>query len=129
MRPVDVTIFNAQKVWYSLYGKKKAARRPHFKVGDTVRLVRKKNIFAKGYDESWTEEVFTVAKIVPSRPHAYKLKEYDGSDFKDYFYEEEFQKVKKPFVFRIEKILKQRRVWGGQRQYYVKWWGYPHKVY
>ena len=127
MRPVDVTIFNAQKVWHTLYDKKKAPKRPRFKVGDTVRLVRKKNIFEKGYDESWTEEVFTVAKIVPSRPPSYKLKEYDGSDIKGSFYEQELQKVKKPSVFRIEKILKQRRVRGGRRQYYVKWRGYPHK--
>ena len=129
-RPVDVTATNAQRVWHTLYDKKLRShtrQRPKFKVGDTVRLARKKNLFEKGYEEGWTEETFTVYKVVPSKPYAYRLKEYDGTKIKGSFYEQELQKVRKQTVFRIEKILKTRNTRRGVREHYVKWRGYPHK--
>src|SRR3981189_2970277 len=33
-------------------------------VGDIVRLSKAKNVFEKGYSPSWTEEVFTVTKVL-----------------------------------------------------------------
>ena len=35
----------------------------NLKVGDLVRISKYKNIFAKGYTQSWSEEVFVVCKI------------------------------------------------------------------
>ena len=34
-----------------------------FKVGDRVRISKYRNIFAKGYMPSWSEEVFVISKI------------------------------------------------------------------
>ena len=34
-----------------------------FKIGDTVRLSKYKNIFAKGYVPKWFEDVFVIKKI------------------------------------------------------------------
>ena len=36
---------------------------PKFKVGDHVRISIYKNIFANGYTQNWSEEVFAVNKI------------------------------------------------------------------
>ena len=36
---------------------------PTFKVGDRVRISKYKNNFAKGYTQSWSEEVFIITKI------------------------------------------------------------------
>ena len=77
---------------YEPFCTRKSPRRlPRFKVGDHVRLTRAKNVFEKGYEENWTEEVFTVTKVVLSRPPVYKLKEYDGTKVKGTFYEQELQ--------------------------------------
>ena len=37
--------------------------KPKFKVGDHVKISECKNIFAKGYTQNWSEEVFVVSKI------------------------------------------------------------------
>ena len=34
-----------------------------FKIGDNVRISKCKNIFAKGYILSWSEEIFVIKKI------------------------------------------------------------------
>ena len=36
---------------------------PKFKTGDIVRISIYKNIFAKGYTSSWSEEVFVIKRI------------------------------------------------------------------
>ena len=36
---------------------------PTFKVGDRVRISKYKNNFAKGYTQSWSEEVFIITEI------------------------------------------------------------------
>ena len=41
---------------------------PKFKVDDRVRISKYKNIFAKGYTQGWSEEVFVVSKIKDSVP-------------------------------------------------------------
>ena len=35
---------------------------PKFKIGDIVKILKYKNIFAKGYTPNWSEDVFVVKK-------------------------------------------------------------------
>ena len=35
---------------------------PEFKIGDTVRIPKYKNIFAKAYTPNWSDEVFVIKK-------------------------------------------------------------------
>ena len=72
---------------------------PKFKTGDTVRISKCKNIFAKGYVANWPEEVFLIKKVKSIVPWAYFF-----SDFKD-------EKVKKVINRKGYKL-------------YVKWKGY-----
>ena len=64
-----------------------------FKVGDKVRITKYKNIFAKGRDENWTREIFTVSDINSTNPITYKLVDKDGENIHGSFYPEELQKT------------------------------------
>ena len=81
--PERVTQINAQEIWHRLYGKdfvKRSAQvRFKFKVGDKVRISKKKGTFEKGYLPNWTEEVFSIAQRLRRIPPVYRLKEYDGT--------------------------------------------------
>ena len=41
---------------------------PKFKVGDSVRISKCKNISAKGYTPNWSEEVFAISRIKNTVP-------------------------------------------------------------
>ena len=55
MKPIDVESVLINFV----SGEKK----PKFKVGDHVTILRYKNIFAKAYAPNWPKEVFVISKI------------------------------------------------------------------
>ena len=46
---------------------------PKFKVGDHVRISKYKNIFAKGYTSSWSEEVLVIREIKKTVPWTYVI--------------------------------------------------------
>ena len=46
----------------------------NLKVGGLVRISKYKNIFAKGYTQSWSEEVFVVCKIKNTVPWTYVIR-------------------------------------------------------
>ena len=41
---------------------------PKFKIGDIMRILKYKNIFAKGYVPNWSEEVFVIKKVKSTVP-------------------------------------------------------------
>ena len=128
MKPADVTVFNAQDVWRTLYGKQASTIKYKFKVRDQVKISKYKRVFQKGYLPSWTEEYFTVAQRLPRNPPVYRLKEADGELIRGKFYEAELQKVTESsdHLFRIEKILKHRGK-GVNKEVLVHWKGWPKK--
>ena len=98
-----------------------------FKIGDQVRISKIKRKFEKGYLPNFSKEIFTVSKKVPRNTAVYKLKDYDGEELKETFYDKELQKViKHDDMYEVEKILKKRGK-GKNVQYLVKWSGYPDK--
>lgn len=126
MKPIDVTVFTAQKVWRTLYGKQSSTKQYKFNVGDQVKISKYKKVFEKGYLPSWTEETFTIGQRLPRNPPVYRLKEANGDWIQGTFYEAELQKVieKADHLFRIEKILKSRGK-GKQKEVLVLWKGWP----
>ena len=129
MKPVNVTVLNAQTVWKTLYKKEKISPiRYKFNVGDTVRISRFKRTFTKGYLPNWTEEVFTIVNRLPRKPPVYRIKEYDSSLIIGTFYEKELQKVtfKDTDLFRIEDIIETEGS-GRNKKYLIKWRGWPAK--
>jgi len=100
---------NEVKVWRKLYGNYAPQKRmtPKFKVGDKVRITRKKGVFEKGYTARWTEEVFTVSEVRYTDPITYKIVDYNNEEIKGSFYEQELQKATQELL-RIEKIIKKK---------------------
>ena len=97
---------------------------PPLKVGDRVRISKKKKTFEKGFTPNWTEEVFIVSDVRSTLPLTYKIKDLKGEDIKGSFYRQELQKAKQE-IYRIDKVLKKRtKANGGVKEVYVKWKGY-----
>ena len=51
---------------------------PKFKVGDRVRISKYKNIFAKGYTQNWSEELFIIYKIKNAVPWVCVISDLKG---------------------------------------------------
>ena len=58
IKPIDVE-YNT----YIDFGKENNNENPKFKIGDHVRILKYKNIFAKGYTPNWSEVVFVIKKL------------------------------------------------------------------
>lgn len=68
--------------------------KPAFKVGDRVRLCRLKDTFEKGYTRNWTNEIFTVVRVVNSKPPMFQVKDENGENVEGSYYTEELMKSK-----------------------------------
>ena len=124
MKPADVNRTNKNQVWITLYGCiQEDFPIPKFKVNDTVRVSKYKNIFDKGYESNFTEEIFKITKVFRGDPNMYELVDVDDEPIIGKFYEEELSAVNKTDdVYRVEKILRRRN-----GQALVKWAGYDSK--
>ena len=60
-----------------------------FKVGDSVRISKYKNIFTKGYIPNWSEEVFVIKKVKNTIPWTYVINDLNGEEITGTFYERE----------------------------------------
>ena len=99
LKPIDIT-FNS----YVEYNKDSNEKDPKFEVGDHVRTSKYKNIFAKGYTQNWSKEVFVVSRIKDKVPWTYVISDVNGEKIAGSFYEKEFPKTNKK-EFRIEKVI------------------------
>ena len=93
MKPVDVkdnTYIDAMELKSS---KNVSDKDPKFKVGDHVRIYKYKNIFAKGYTPTWSEEVFVIKKVKNTVPWIYVINDLNGDEIIETFYEKELQKT------------------------------------
>ena len=113
MKPINVTSDS-----YAAYNEDSIVTKPKFKAGDRVRISKYKNIFAKGYTQNWSEEVFIVSKIKNTVRWTYVITDLNGEPITGSFYEKELQKTSQE-KFRIEKVIKRK----GDKLY-VKWKGY-----
>ena len=78
---------------------------PKFKTGDTVKISKYKNIFAKGYVPNWSEEAFTIKKVKNTVPWAYAISYLQGEESFQTFYEKELQKTNQD-KFKVEEEIK-----------------------
>ena len=99
MKPIDVTSDS-----YAEYNEDSNEKDPKFKVGDHVRISKYKNIFAKGYTQNWSKEVFVVSRIKDKVPRTYVISDLNGEKIAGSSYEKELQKTNKK-DFRIEKVI------------------------
>ena len=88
MKPVDV-----MDNIYVDFKKEVNDKDPKFKIGDYVRISKYKNIFAKGYMPSWSEEVFVTKKVENTVPRTYVINDLNCEEITGIFYEKELQKT------------------------------------
>ena len=123
MAPSEVNGSNSGELWGALYGGKWSEDKSKLKIGDEVRLSKFLKKFKKGYTPNWTEEVFSITKVLLTDPVTYKVTDGHGETLEGTFYPDEVQKVI-PEVYNIEKVLKTRKR-GGRKELFVRWKGYP----
>ena len=129
MKPAEVNESDKDQVWITLYGYGLGEfPLPKFKVGDSVRISKYKNIFKKGYGANFTEEIFKITKVFRGDPNTYEMADEDDEPIIGKFYEDEMSHVNEVteggsgHVYKIEKILRKRK-----GMVLVKWLGYDSK--
>lgn len=130
--PNEVTFENANDVVNHLFhgaGRykeqvpMKVDRKRKFQAGDYVRTTRAKGQFEKGYDATYTEEIFRVSRgLANSQEKKYYLQDLQGQPIKGAYYEQELQKVKElPTDYRVEVLKRDKR----NKKLFVHWIGWP----
>ena len=87
---------NESKVWSNLYGDLIYTKpgKPAFAMGDKVRISKyKRQVFDKGYTPNWTEEIFVIDNVIPTKPVTYSIVDLMGESIKGSFYDQEIQKA------------------------------------
>ena len=114
MKPADVNETNKDEVWITLFGYGlDEFPKPKFSLNETVRISKYKNIFEKGYEANFTEEIFKIVKVFRGDPNMYALEDHESEPIIGKFYESELSAVdKKDDVYRVEKTLKRKKVKG-----------------
>ncbi len=131
MAPNDVTAETQErirKIFEKSVIKRRANKKTKFKRGEAVRMLSSRNVFAKRYEEKWTDEIVFIDKIyAKTEPVMYRVRDSLNETIKGRYYERELQAVKKPEVYIIEKILKKRHLKGKLPEFFVKWQGYSDR--
>lgn len=119
MAPVNVKKSNEKHLLSTVYSNIKTFRQGKYKVGDFVRISYNPTLFEKGYTPNWSTEIFTIRKIQITNPVTYLLTDYQQTNIKGGFYEQELQHCRYPNTYLVEKILRRN----GDKAY-VKWLGF-----
>jgi hypothetical protein len=140
--PADVKKSDEIAIWKLVYEniakpKRRLLRPPKnppqfkFEIGDYVRLVTYKGAFDKNaFSHKWTTELHVIVnRDVRQSVARYQLVDYSRDQVIGYFYERELQKVYLEDIpyFKIEKVLRERRIRDGGREYFVKFKNWPDK--
>jgi hypothetical protein len=128
MAPGKVNPSNIYAVWRRIKDSRSKIPRGivKYKVGDHVRITKEKVKFAKGYEQTFSTEIFRVVKVIRRMPQpVYKLSDLQDRPIEGQFINYELVKVNvlPASEFQIDKIVRTRTK-GGIRQHLVKWRGY-----
>ena len=88
MKPIDV-----KDNTYIDFKKEVNDKDPTFKVGDRVRILKYKNIFAEGYTPNWSEKVFVISKIKNTVPWTYVINDLNDEEIIGTFYEKKCRRL------------------------------------
>jgi hypothetical protein len=111
MAPGKVSPSNIYSVWRKLTSRQ--AKIPHgrvkFKVGYLVRITKQKVAFTKGYDQTFSTEIFKVVKVITRVPQpVYELSDLQNRHIEGQFYNYELGKVTVSLEtkFQIDKMVR-----------------------
>ena len=120
---------NFAKVFKKQYSpnKLKLSGKPLLEVGDKVRITLHKRHFEKGATANWSEEIFEISEVMKNyKPVVYKLKDLADEQIDGGFYREQLQKTNQE-IYRIDKVVRKRKLTDGKSESLVRWAGYPDK--
>lgn len=61
--------------------------KPRVAIGDKVRISKyKRQVFDKGYTPKWTEEIFVVDEVLPTKPITHKIVDLTGETIEGTFF-------------------------------------------
>ena len=140
MKPINVRPEHTIKIRQHLYGKwtknirrkdkvksaKPPSKKYKYAIGDLVRITKARLTFNRGYLPNWSEEIFVVYNRQNFAEPLYYLRDFNGEEIKGGFYEKELQLVHEPEEYRIEKVLRTKRV-NGKVLHLVKWKGWGNE--
>lgn len=114
MAPADVQPKHTVQIYRNI--REAAAKRDadtqstvKFKVGDFVRLIRKKSVLEHGYTERWSREIFRIHRIIYKIPiPLYQLIDLTDKPIAGKFYDQQLLKVIIPSHLAV-KIIKTRK--------------------
>lgn len=122
--PNEINSRNQAIVRRNLFPREKRPRKGKLAVGDSVRITRQKSVFQKGFEQTYSYEIFQISKVKPTNPVTYEIEDLTRQTIKGSFYESELQLCDKSNnIYPIEKIVQKRRR-NGTLQYLVKFMGY-----
>lgn len=120
MRPIDVSKINEKQILKSVYNYPTVNKRvSKLKVGDYVRISKRRHMFSRGYLPMWTTELFKIRKVQYTIPHTYLLKDLNDENILGSFYLPQLQKTELRDEYLVEKVLKKKG-----NKYLVKWLGF-----
>ena len=121
---------NYSKVFSRQYKpvKTKIDRKKLLEIGDKVRISLHKRHFEKGTTANWSEEVFEIVDVMKNYKHVvvYKLKDLADEEIHGGFYREQLQKTHQE-IYRIDRVIRKRKLVDGTQESLVRWSGYPDK--
>lgn len=83
--PNAVNEKNQMKLYHKLYNDLPTESR--LNVGDKVRTLLKKTLFAKGYTQNWSDEIYIITKVLDSQGVVwYRVSTFDGKQQPDIYY-------------------------------------------
>ena len=91
-----------------------------FSAGDLAHISIERGLFAKGYLEGLSEELFVVKHAVGNNPTVYKLQDPAGEGKKEMLYSNELQKITEPESYHIGKVIRKKRDCAGNLLYLVQ---------
>lgn len=91
-----------------------------------VRIAKRKGTFDKYYTPNFSDEIFKVIRIIDRNPRIYILSDCNNEKIAGIFYREELVITKNDqnTLYRVNEILKKRKLKGKKEEYFVSWVGY-----
>ena len=75
-------------------------------MADLVKILKHRNVFAKGYTPNWEEELFMIRNVKNTVPWTYVITD---KKIVEAFIKKELKKVNQT-KFRVEKVIKRKKV-------------------
>ena len=73
MKPIDASKKSNQKLVYNNLKDDREARKPEFKLGDSVRTADIKKVFSKGDSTNWSYKLYTITEVIHDTIPSYRI--------------------------------------------------------